>query len=74
MYPKEIGYILLHMGIVPGTKVIEAGTGSGSFTTALAYYTVSMERFIPTKLRSETQQIARKSIEKLGLSSRVNLR
>lgn len=39
MYPKEIGYILLHMGIVPGTKIIEAGTGSGSFTTALAYYT-----------------------------------
>jgi len=37
MYPKEIGFILLYMGIGPGSRVIEAGTGSGSFTTALAH-------------------------------------
>src|SRR5512139_4021093 len=37
MYPKEIGYILITMGIGPGKHVLEAGTGSGSLTTALAY-------------------------------------
>jgi tRNA (adenine57-N1/adenine58-N1)-methyltransferase len=27
MYPKEIGYILVALGIGPGQFVIEAGTG-----------------------------------------------
>jgi len=34
MYSKDIGYILIRMGIGPGIKVIEAGTGSGALTTA----------------------------------------
>ncbi|MCL4393861.1 MAG: tRNA (adenine-N1)-methyltransferase, partial [Chloroflexi bacterium] len=29
VYPKEIGYVLLRMNIVPGARVVEAGTGSG---------------------------------------------
>jgi len=74
MYPKEIGYILLHMGIVPGTKVIEAGTGSGSFTTALAYYTGEKGKVFSYEIKAETQQIARKSIDKLGLSDRVEFK
>jgi tRNA (adenine57-N1/adenine58-N1)-methyltransferase catalytic subunit len=37
MYPKDIGFILIFMDIGPGRHVLEAGTGSGSFTTALAY-------------------------------------
>src|SRR5512134_2190432 len=37
LYPKDIGFILVTMGIGPGRKVLEAGTGSGSMTTALAY-------------------------------------
>src|SRR6266545_3352012 len=37
LYPKDIGFIFVMMGVGPGQKVIEAGTGSGSMTTALAY-------------------------------------
>src|SRR5512144_363221 len=37
LYPKDIGFILVKMGIGPGKKVIEAGTGSGSMTIAAAY-------------------------------------
>jgi tRNA (adenine57-N1/adenine58-N1)-methyltransferase catalytic subunit len=74
MYPKEIGYILLHMGIIPGTRVIEAGTGSGSFTTALAYYTGENGKVFTYEIKAETQQIARKSIDKLGLSGRVEFK
>ena len=60
MYPKEIGYILLHMGIVPGTKVIEAGTGSGSFTTALAYYTGEKGRVFLMKLKQRPSKLREK--------------
>ncbi len=37
MYPKDIGFILVSMDIGPGKHILEAGTGSGSFTTALAF-------------------------------------
>ncbi len=36
IYPKDIGLILVHADIRAGMKVIEAGTGSGSLTLALA--------------------------------------
>ncbi len=74
MYPKEIGYILLHMGIIPGTRVIEAGTGSGSFTTALAYYVGEMGSVYTYEVNAKTQAIARKSLEKLHLSERVEFK
>ena len=36
LYPKDIGFILITMGIAPGQRVMEAGTGSGSMTIAMA--------------------------------------
>lgn len=71
MYPKEIGYILLYMGIGPGTRVIEAGTGSGSFTTALAHAIGKTGCVYSYELKTETQTSAIKTIEKLGLSESV---
>ena len=36
VYPKDIGLILVYADIFPGATVVEAGTGSGSLTLALA--------------------------------------
>ncbi len=36
IYPKDAGLIVLKLGIVPGKKIIEAGTGSGSLTALIA--------------------------------------
>src|SRR5947209_2473223 len=36
VYPKEIGYILLKINAVNGARIVEAGTGSGALTLALA--------------------------------------
>lgn len=36
VYPKDIGLILVNADIFPGARVLEAGTGSGSLTLALA--------------------------------------
>ena len=37
VYPKDIGYILLNLGVGPGSQVLEAGTSSGAMTVTLAH-------------------------------------
>lgn len=74
MYPKEIGYILIHMGIGPGSRVIEAGTGSGSFTTALAHCIGSHGKIYSYEEKEETQRIAKKSLEKLGYGDSIDFK
>ena len=71
MYPKDMGFILLNMNITRGTHVIEAGSGSGAFTTALAV-TVGPEGHIYSyDIRDDMQTLARKNIDKLGLETQV---
>lgn len=74
MYPKDIGFVLINMGIGPGTQVIEAGTGSGALTIALAWAVGPQGRVISYEIRPEMQNLARKNLEKLGLADRVTLK
>jgi tRNA (adenine57-N1/adenine58-N1)-methyltransferase len=74
MYPKEIGYILLYMGIGPGSRVIEAGTGSGSLTTALAHAVGDTGKIYTYELKAGTQVSAQRTLEKLGLSKHVDFK
>lgn len=74
MYPKEIGYILVALGIGPGQHVIEAGTGSGALTTALAYAVGSTGKVISYEARPEMQEVARKNLERFGLAERVDFK
>lgn len=74
MYPKDIGFILVTMGIGPGMHVLEAGTGSGAFTSALAYTVGPQGKVTSYEARQEMQDMARKNLSKLGLDDRVNFR
>lgn len=74
MYPKDIGFILVMMGIGPGKFVIEAGTGSGAFTAALAYAVGPLGRVVTYENRSEMQALARANLEQLGLAGQVTFR
>jgi len=74
LYPKDIGFILLTMGIGPGQKVIEAGTGSGSMTIALAYAVGAEGRVVSYEQRDEMQKLAYKNISRTGLASRVDFK
>ena len=74
LYPKDIGYILVNMGIGPGTHVLEAGTGSGSLTSAFAYAVGPEGRVTTYEARAEMQALARKNLERLGLSERVTFK
>ena len=74
MYPKDIGFVLVTMGIGPGVHVLEAGTGSGSLTTALAFMAGESGRVVSYETRPEMQRLAQKNLERVGLANRVTFK
>jgi tRNA (adenine57-N1/adenine58-N1)-methyltransferase len=74
LYPKDIGFIFVMMGVGPGQKVMEAGTGSGSMTTALAYAVGPDGRVISYEVKPDVQNLARKNLSRFGLDSRVDFK
>jgi tRNA (adenine57-N1/adenine58-N1)-methyltransferase len=71
LYPKDIGFILISMDIGPGKRVVEAGTGSGAFTTALAYAVGSEGMVYSYDVRPDIQKIAISNVAQLGMTDRV---
>ena len=71
LYPKEIGYILVTMGIGPGVHVIEAGTGSGALTTAFAFAVGPQGHVWSYEVREEMTKLAKSNLDKVGLADRV---
>jgi tRNA (adenine57-N1/adenine58-N1)-methyltransferase len=74
LYPKDLGYILVMMGVTPGKRVMEAGTGSGSVTIALATAVGAEGQVISYEQKLDTQSLARKNVERVGLTSRVEFK
>ncbi|MCK6540719.1 MAG: tRNA (adenine-N1)-methyltransferase [Anaerolineales bacterium] len=74
MYPKDIGFILVTMGVGPGQKILEAGTGSGSMTTALAYAVGNEGRVVSYEVKPDVQNLAKKNLARFGLASRVDFK
>ena len=74
MYPKDIGFVLVTMGIGPGVHVLEAGTGSGSLTTALAFMAGESGLVVSYETRPEMQKLAQKNLERVGLANRVTFK
>lgn len=74
MYPKDIGFILVTLGVAPGQTVLEAGTGSGSMTIALASTVGDGGKVISYEKRPEMQKLAAKNLARLGLDQRVDLK
>jgi len=74
IYPKDIGYILLRLSIGPGKTVIEAGTGSGALTTALAWAVGPQGKVLSYDRREDMISLARENLQRVGLERRVDLR
>ncbi|HWQ04509.1 MAG TPA: tRNA (adenine-N1)-methyltransferase [Longilinea sp.] len=74
LYPKDIGYILVNMGIGPGQHVMEAGTGSGSMTTAFSFAVGKEGHVTSYEVRQEMQTLAKRNLEQLGLDDRVTFK
>jgi len=71
VYPKDIGYVLLKLSIMPGTRVIEAGSGSGALTTALARYVKPGGHIYSYEVREDMHALARANVGRLGLDDVV---
>ena len=74
MYPKDIGYVLLRMNVGPGSRVVEAGTGSGGLTLALARTVMPTGRVYSYEVRPDVLNLAAKNLGKLGLLPFVDLK
>src|SRR5512138_2935059 len=74
LYPKDIGFILVTMGVGPGKRVIEAGTGSGSMTIATAYAVGPEGHVYSYEIRPDMQNLAKKNVDRVGLSARVDFK
>jgi len=74
LYPKDIGFILLTTGIGPASRVIEAGTGSGAMTTALAHSVGTRGQVFTYDNREKMSKLAQKNLRRLGLEDRVDFK
>ncbi len=74
VYPKEIGYVLVKLGVRPGARVIEAGAGSGALALALAYYVRPTGRVYSYEVRPAMARLAARNLTRVGLDEFVELK
>jgi len=73
-YPKDVALIVMFSGIGPGSRVVEAGTGTGALTTALAHYVKPDGRVYSYEIRPEFTQTAMKNLKRANLLDYVELK
>jgi tRNA (adenine57-N1/adenine58-N1)-methyltransferase len=73
MYPKDIALIVMFSDIGPGSKIAEAGTGTGALTTALAHYVKPTGKVYSYEIRPEFIETAQKNLEKAGVAKYVKI-
>ena len=74
LYPKDMAIIASWTDLSHGKKVIEAGTGSGSLSCFIANLIRPDGHLYSYDVREESHEIAKKNIEKAGLSEFVTLK
>ncbi|UCF58679.1 MAG: tRNA (adenine-N1)-methyltransferase [Candidatus Bathyarchaeota archaeon] len=73
-YPKDIALILMFSGVGSGSRVVEAGTGTGALTTALAFYVKPTGRVYSYEIRREFAKMALKNLKRAEVSECVELK
>jgi tRNA (adenine57-N1/adenine58-N1)-methyltransferase len=73
-YPKDMALILMFSGVGPGSRVVEAGTGTGALTSALAFYVKPAGRVYSYEVRLEFMDLALRNLKRVGVSEYVDLK
>jgi len=74
IYPKDAGFILLSAGIGPGSRVAEAGSGSGALASILAYYVRPTGHVYSYEVREDFIKLAKRNVKRLGLLDYVTFK
>jgi tRNA (adenine57-N1/adenine58-N1)-methyltransferase len=73
-YPKDMALILMFSGVGTGSRVVEAGTGTGALTSAIAFYVKPAGRVYSYEIRQEFMDVALKNLKRVGVSECVDLK
>lgn len=71
MYPKDMGWMLLHSNICPGMEVLECGSGSGAMTVFLALMVGEQGKVHSVERRKEHLSLAQENVRRYGLEDQV---
>jgi tRNA (adenine57-N1/adenine58-N1)-methyltransferase len=74
LYAKDISLILVYAAVGPGSRIVEAGTGSGAMTTALANAVQPNGKVYSYDVRPEFQRRAASNLERAGLLTFIDLK
>ena len=74
VFPKEAGYILLHLSIFPGATGVACGSGSGSLTVLLANMVGTGGRVVSYDRRPDFSALAKANCERWGVEDRVEFK
>jgi tRNA (adenine57-N1/adenine58-N1)-methyltransferase len=74
VYPKDAGYVLMKLGIRAGSRVIEAGTGSGGMALVLSQAVMPTGRVFSYDRRPDMQQLAQENLARVGLDRYIEFR
>jgi tRNA (adenine57-N1/adenine58-N1)-methyltransferase len=74
IFPKDSGYIVMKLGIKPGSVVVEAGTGSGGLCLALASIVGDTGHVYSYDNRPKMLRLAAWNLERVGLEHRVTMK
>ena len=73
-YPKDVALIIMFSGIGPSSRVVEAGTGTGALTSALAHYVKPNGHVYSYEIRPEFIETAQKNLQRANLLNCVELK
>ncbi|TLM97582.1 tRNA (adenine-N1)-methyltransferase, partial [bacterium] len=74
MYIKDLSYALSWMGIGPSQRVLEAGTGSGASTAAMANLVRPTGKVYSYDVNEKSIEIAKANLEGIGLADYAEIK
>lgn len=73
IYPKDIAYICMRLGVGGGRTVVEAGSGSGALTVALSWFSGPTGHVHTYEAREEFHKLVRRNLAWAGVGDNVTL-